>query len=41
MDVPGEGPFDGLIADLGRLEFWTRDSDLGAGDFDRVWALMR
>jgi hypothetical protein len=41
VDIPGAGPFDGWIGDMGHLEFWIRDSDLKHRHFDRAWALLR
>lgn len=40
-DIPGVGPLDGWVGDMGHLEFWIRNSDLVKRDFDRAWALLR
>jgi hypothetical protein len=40
-DIPGVGPLDGWIGDMGHIEFWIRDSDLAKQDFARAWALLR
>ncbi|MBG0569300.1 DUF1963 domain-containing protein [Actinoplanes aureus] len=40
-DIPGVGPLDGWIGDMGHIEFWIRDSDLAKQDFARTWALLR
>jgi hypothetical protein len=40
-DIPGVGPLDGWIGDMGHIEFWIRASDLARRDFARTWALLR
>jgi hypothetical protein len=40
-DIPGVGPLEGWIGDMGHIEFWIRDSDLAKRDFARAWALLR
>ncbi len=40
-DIPGVGPLDGWIGDMGHLEYWIRNSDLADQDFTRAWALLR
>jgi hypothetical protein len=40
-DIPGVGPLDGWVGDMGHIEFWIRDSDLVKRDFARAWALLR
>jgi hypothetical protein len=40
-DIPGVGPLEGWIGDMGHIEFWIRDSDLAGQDLTRTWALLR
>jgi hypothetical protein len=40
-DIPGVGPLEGWIGDMGHIEFWIRESDLAKRDLARAWALLR
>ncbi|WP_328474811.1 YwqG family protein [Actinoplanes sp. NBC_00393] len=40
-DIPGVGPLDGWVGDMGHIEYWIRDSDLTKQDFAQAWALLR